>query len=796
MAQFYPKFYFKLGESGKNTVYVQDSSNVWQSFNHYEFFEIRKTQNNVSEFEIKIFDIQDNEKTYFKEGAYIMFFSDQTLILKGRIEKIEYGTTYSVTATGFGVEAKIRDIELTQRDNTNATWIDSKRAQWTNISAQTIANEILSQNTDGSSPWIIQPNTDGLFDTDYGNITFRVEYGNRLRSLAELANSIDYEWWVSIDDLDYDIEYFNMKTFQGSVSSVKTYLISGANANAKATLEENDSTNMANFVTLLGYGDGLNQLETYTYSASTVNTTLSADITSTDTTIPLTDASSFSSSGEIRIAKERITYSGKSGNDLTGATRGSSSTTAKAHKSGVYTEEYQSETSPGSGSSIDSNGLKEHTIVDRSIINEQTAELVASRILLERSTPIKRIRVFPYEPQEDIKDVVIGDTITITDAESGIDDDFRIVGIKYRSEYGMLDMELEVSNVSLEFIQQMQREKEKTENMAKYMQGSTNIFTVQETENAENNASPGDASAVGPIDLFFNVPEDAIALNKITLSYRNQPPRTFANTAASGGGQTTSSGGGSTETSAAASSESSSSNSEGNPGSSTSVGTSWTTIWASGLLGVTSLPLALSWLSFEQASTRQLAIRVRYHPFGIGADTFWPSSTGVIYNKNSGDWGDFYTIIPHYFTNGSFRITIEAQWITGSGSNNVIDRGHGVLNFGAHSHDVTIPNHTHTVSNHTHDITYDINEQSYTTTDVRIFTTDDADGTPTWTERTSAVETTLGRSLNSDEGEVENDINLTSFFSGTGWKGVRIAVDGNSRHKVQANVKCFIESKT
>ena len=65
-----------------------------------------------------------------------------------------------------------------------------------------------------------------------------------------------------------------------------------------------------------------------------VSTTLNGDITNSATTITLTDASSFNSSGKIKINKEIIAYTGKSSNDLTGCTRGQNLTTAAAHTSG------------------------------------------------------------------------------------------------------------------------------------------------------------------------------------------------------------------------------------------------------------------------------------------------------------------------------------------------------------------------------------------------------------------------------------------------------------------------------
>ena len=67
----------------------------------------------------------------------------------------------------------------------------------------------------------------------------------------------------------------------------------------------------------------------------TVTTTLSSGITDSDTTIPVSSASSFDSSGTIIIGSETITYTGTSSTSFTGATRGAQSTTAASHSTGT-----------------------------------------------------------------------------------------------------------------------------------------------------------------------------------------------------------------------------------------------------------------------------------------------------------------------------------------------------------------------------------------------------------------------------------------------------------------------------
>ena len=63
--------------------------------------------------------------------------------------------------------------------------------------------------------------------------------------------------------------------------------------------------------------------------------TLSSSINTSVTSLSMASSSSFPSSGTILIGTELITYTGNSGNSLTGLTRGASGTTAASHSSGA-----------------------------------------------------------------------------------------------------------------------------------------------------------------------------------------------------------------------------------------------------------------------------------------------------------------------------------------------------------------------------------------------------------------------------------------------------------------------------
>ena len=503
-----PGTYSEDPKDDKNSFYVKDNTGTWQLFDAYEYFRVKKRQNQISEFEIKVYDIQDSQKAYFKEKAEVLFFAGTKMILKGRIQTIEYASAYECIARGYGMEVKLLDKEFIKNND--------KRVQYTNTSAQTIIKEIISQNSDGNSPYLIEPASDGIFSSDYGNLSMRFEYANRLKALAKTAEAIDYEWWVSQTSTDtYEEDYIHVAPYQGNTSSVITYDLT---SNAIRTSQEKDLNNLVNYVYVLGYGDGINQLKTSTYAASTVSSVLSADIDSTSTTISLNDASSFPASGTIRIAEEIIDYAGKSGNDLTGSSRGVSGSTAKPHKKGVYVEQYFPHTSSQAGSSISTYGLMDYTIIDKTLMNEQTAELIASKYLMERKDPIIRIKIRPDEPMSDVANLDIGDKITINDSEAGLSGEYRIVGMEYVSNYGELTLEIEVSNRNLEFIEQVHKAKEEQENMAKYMQGATNIYAISEAENCDSSH---------PLNMRFFIPNDAVAINKVKLNFKIKNYRSY-----------------------------------------------------------------------------------------------------------------------------------------------------------------------------------------------------------------------------------------------------------------------------
>jgi hypothetical protein len=75
-------------------------------------------------------------------------------------------------------------------------------------------------------------------------------------------------------------------------------------------------------------------------------TTLTADISNADTTIPVVSTEKFQNTGTIFIGSELISYTGRTATSFTGCTRGQYSSSNAAHVTGAYVAEAQAATAP------------------------------------------------------------------------------------------------------------------------------------------------------------------------------------------------------------------------------------------------------------------------------------------------------------------------------------------------------------------------------------------------------------------------------------------------------------------
>lgn len=113
----------------------------------------------------------------------------------------------------------------------------------------------------------------------------------------------------------------------GNVSITGTITVGGSGSSVSTqTLAVSDP------MIKMGKGNAADLIDLGFYGiSSNAATTLAGAINTSVTSITLTNAASFGTSGNAFIGDEEITWSGKSGNTLTGVTRGANGTTASSH---------------------------------------------------------------------------------------------------------------------------------------------------------------------------------------------------------------------------------------------------------------------------------------------------------------------------------------------------------------------------------------------------------------------------------------------------------------------------------
>ena len=123
---------------------------------------------------------------------------------------------------------------------------------------------------------------------------------------------------IPTDDSEYELYMIVKRTINGSTARYVEYLHT-------FNFDQTDNTSFNYLDSQLGL--------------SKSQTTLTADINATATTVPVASVSGLSASGKIKIGGEIISYAAISGLDLTGCTRGQNITTATSHTSGDTVKE-------------------------------------------------------------------------------------------------------------------------------------------------------------------------------------------------------------------------------------------------------------------------------------------------------------------------------------------------------------------------------------------------------------------------------------------------------------------------
>jgi len=176
------------------------------------------------------------------------------------------------------------------------------------------------------------------FSTTNGSATVTLTFASAHN--VEKGDILLLDNFTSITNSNFNAANFDDNKFQVTsipTSSTLTLTMasnesgSGASTSGGIRVKHYFSVGVAQEVASTGWGLG----SWGGTEAGTFTSTLASSINTSVTTLTMASASSFPTSGRVVIGSEIITYTGVSGNTLTGLTRGALGTTAASHSSGA-----------------------------------------------------------------------------------------------------------------------------------------------------------------------------------------------------------------------------------------------------------------------------------------------------------------------------------------------------------------------------------------------------------------------------------------------------------------------------
>lgn len=774
------EFIIPWGELHECSVYIDsiryDHLGVW----------FKKEWNVIPQFEVNIPDY-DNTDTHIVHNAKVLIFIDNTMVFKGKIKEIDTSTEYYVLVKGKGIMAELDEREV---DELASSTTDSElgRQRYSDVAIDTALNELCSVGGDGSSPWIVQPDATNNGST-YGNIFARFEGRvTRFNAIQQLVDMLGWQAWVTSTDSNYDTDRLNIAAQRSAVSS-KTYNLAGDDQNAVMVNERDDRTELFNDLTLLCAGDGVSQLTCRMFAAVDPDTHmayLTQNETDAATTIHAeglvagsTDLSTFPASGKIKIGNEIISYTGvnTTAHTFTGCTRGaddadSNATTALQHpKNGLVclyydsTHGYYVPSDPETGSSIDLYGLKvpKPAKVDKRIIYEvdgksmMAAELATTKLLIDHCTPYIEIDLAVGDVLDATETLEVGETITIVDADVGIDDDYTVKSIEFTmDESGIQDVQITASNVRPSFIDIIQQSKQESTNAATWMQAQPNCYVVGENDNCD---------ATHGLRVDFYIPDDAVAIDAINLNYKVKDYRVWSSAAASA-----------THTHSGLATDGGNlgvfSSGVTNVGGIDDVSSSgWTTIYTTDAFSSTARGGVFWAFYFTPATADGYYVRL------YDGTTYIPGST---YGYPLGEVEADDTVGVYFITGNPASKTYSLQIKSADEDGVSVNVSGSYYIIATHAHDLAIA----ASGGHTHTLTYGISETTLTADDI---STVNIDGT----DRKSA----LSISGVGDQQGLDIKSYLSTPIAGE-WHYVTITPNGNCRIDADLFVKLFLRTAT
>jgi hypothetical protein len=500
---------------------------------NYEFIE---QENDVGSFVADLVSIGDTEKLDIAEGHIIKFMLTNNLLFKGIIGKVEYKSYEFCTIQGMGaVETYMKNSMVSAipgRNGAVESGAADNRPSYVGTTSGVASFDIVSGQ-------MIEVSNVSIGTNQYlGHIVARSDCDSVLSFLDGVAENLSGVWWGSYGSYPYDSNYFNVASQRSDGTVKAAFNVSGDNQNADETGRQIDEDSLWNSVKILGYGDGVNQISSKAYHATDNFTRLAVSCTSSATTLTVEDGSVLPSSGSLWVGMELVTLSSKSGNNLTVVRAAADGTVsnqkylkayAHSRKVAVFDSAY-TEISTDGNSRIDSDGLKQKTIIDKAILDQDALDQAACNLLVEHWDARESVTLAPSDFTAClVSGIGVSDIVSVTDADSGVSGNYRIVKRRIKYNEGLEEIEYELSNSRSTLTSSMSETAEEIKIGSQYMQGSTSIFNVQSYENCD----------VGnPLYIRFYLPSDLIKVNKANLDLKVKDYRAYVSTSLTDPGHT------------------------------------------------------------------------------------------------------------------------------------------------------------------------------------------------------------------------------------------------------------------
>lgn len=337
-----------LGNTGTHSFYAWDiSASEWYDYTNYLLpgFRVTKELNTLWHFEGTLAGVNSTtRKADIVKNNEVIFYVDATLFGKFVLEEPDYQTDGTIKISGYvstGNKISGRNVrrELTY--------------------ANDFVNNTLSDVLTGSSNAILREAFEGTALTEVSldagvtsmKLSFNPKIMNKLKAIDDVFKKIDGEWWFNTTGLSDSphsrgTDYLYGKADKGIQSTQYTFELSGTKQNCIKTSKNTESETKCNHIVVKGVNEGIANIYTENYEATTNKTHLDDDldtysaetIDTTETAITVYSTAGFPASGRIKIDDEYITYTWKDsthfGRVADPCTRGANSTLAVGHKNG------------------------------------------------------------------------------------------------------------------------------------------------------------------------------------------------------------------------------------------------------------------------------------------------------------------------------------------------------------------------------------------------------------------------------------------------------------------------------